>query len=359
MRQCDIVIVCALFDPELTAVLRTGASDGVHWREVGGGLHDVQIYHHSYWHASPGTKLSVIAAAATQMGMSAAASLTTKLILRCRPSLVVMPGIAAGVSSAKQQYGDILAPEQTFDYTAGKVSSIDEKAIFQPDPKPLPVRRELVARLREWEKKRALLAPISDAWSAPKPAKALSLRVGTLGSGTAVIDHRKVVSDVLSDFRKLIGVEMEAYGVHRACEDTVAGGVPMLCAKSICDFAQNKSDRWQGYAAFSSAEFCYRFILAEWSRLRLPPAARRPRLPGSQAPRSGGQPSGDGQRLFLQRVRREFPLRTFAEISQAMGKHPGIDDFVRAMSGPDDDKGRHERFSSECRRLYARARGAE
>ena len=37
--------------------------------------------------------------------------------------------------------------------------------------------------------------------------------------------------------------------------------------KSICDFAHDKDDDWQDYAAYTSSELCHRFIVAEWDRL--------------------------------------------------------------------------------------------
>jgi hypothetical protein len=37
--------------------------------------------------------------------------------------------------------------------------------------------------------------------------------------------------------------------------------------KSICDFAEAKDNAWQDYAAYTSAELCYRFVTEEWDRL--------------------------------------------------------------------------------------------
>ena len=71
----------------------------------------------------------------------------------------------------------------------------------------------------------------------------------------------------MSQWRKLIGVEMEAHSVHRACSDTIEPSTVFFCAKSICDFAEGKNDDWQHYAAFTSARFLHKFIVAEWSTL--------------------------------------------------------------------------------------------
>lgn len=44
-----------------------------------------------------------------------------------------------------------------------------------------------------------------------------------------------------------------------------------LCFKSICDFATDKGDDWQHYAAYTAAEVCYRFLIEEWEALHLDP----------------------------------------------------------------------------------------
>ncbi|MEZ4403535.1 MAG: hypothetical protein R3B06_26160 [Kofleriaceae bacterium] len=48
----------------------------------------------------------------------------------------------------------------------------------------------------------------------------------------------------------------------------VAEPSPMfLCVKSVCDFAEDKSDDWQEYAAFTAAQFFWEFLAAEWGAL--------------------------------------------------------------------------------------------
>jgi len=60
---------------------------------------------------------------------------------------------------------------------------------------------------------------------------------------------------------------MEAYAVHRACNDTIDPAPLFICAKSVCDFATGKSDEWQHYAAYTSARFIHAFVTTEWETL--------------------------------------------------------------------------------------------
>ena len=82
-----------------------------------------------------------------------------------------------------------------------------------------------------------------------------------------MVDSLRSVKRVMEHWRKLIGIEIEAYAGHQACKDAVASAPIYLCLKSICDFAENKDDAWQPYAAFTAAQLCYRFLIAERENL--------------------------------------------------------------------------------------------
>jgi nucleoside phosphorylase/5-methylcytosine-specific restriction endonuclease McrA len=260
----DVVIVCALHVPELEKVLKTGEQP---WESLSQKRDDPHTYNHTVYTTRKGSPLRVVAAAPNQMGLAASAVLATKMILRFRPKLVAMVGIAAGIETKSQGFGDILAAEHTFDYGAGKATTQRGKLIFKPDPKPLGIHSKLLSRLKYWQAKRTELNDIYDKWEGPKPDKVLRLHVGPLGSGAAVIDTQAPLRDVTKHWRKLIGVEMEAYAVHRACNDAMTPEPMYLCLKSICDFAEKKEDSWQPYAAFTAAQLCHRFLVAEWENL--------------------------------------------------------------------------------------------
>lgn len=60
---------------------------------------------------------------------------------------------------------------------------------------------------------------------------------------------------------------MEAYAVHRACKDAMTPAPIYLSLKSICDFAENKDDDWQPYAALTTTQLCHDFPVAQWETL--------------------------------------------------------------------------------------------
>jgi len=264
--RADAVIICALPDPELSKVK---AVAGLEWSEVEHSKLDPQTYFQTGYTTAKGTSLRVVAASPNQMGMAGSAVLTTKMIIRFRPRLVAMVGIAAGVKKGDERnFGDVLAAEHTFDYGSGKVEHRGGTLEFHPDPKPLEVDTRLLQRLRQWESnKRDVLDAICRSWIGAPPHTRLGLHVGPMGTGARVVNAEEPVTEIMEHWRKLLGLEMEAYAVHRACKETIEPAPKFLCLKSISDFAHNQGDSWREYAAFTAAWLCYRFLIEEWEAL--------------------------------------------------------------------------------------------
>lgn len=262
----DVAILSALHKPELEKILSIKRES---WEELPASAEDPATYYaNTFTTAKSKRSIRVIAAAPNQMGMPASAVLATKMILRFRPKLVAMVGIAAGVRGENRGFGDILAPAHTFDYGAGKVTSSNGKLEFKPDPKPLDIHNRLLSRLQKWSSNRNQLDAIYAEWQARKPSTVLNLHLGPLGSGAAVVAAYQTIDDIGLHWRKLIGVEMEAYGVHLACREAADPDPMFLCMKGICDFADSsKDDDWQDYAAFTSAQLFHRFLTEEWDNL--------------------------------------------------------------------------------------------
>jgi len=260
--SADVVVVCALHSPELAAVLSiTQSVEGPRLAT------DPQTYHSTEWTTKKGRTLRVLLAAPNQMGLTASGVLAAKMILQYQPKLVVMAGIAAGTKHSDQGFGDIVTPEHTFDYGAAKSVDQGKRVKVLPSPQPLSIQAKVLGRLKEWQRARTELDAIANGWQATKPLTTLKIHTGPLFSVPTVQQTAKTIDNALSQWRKLSAVEMEAYAVHRACNDTIDPAPLFLCAKSICDFATGKGDEWQHYAAYTSARFVHAFVVAEWERL--------------------------------------------------------------------------------------------
>jgi nucleoside phosphorylase len=92
------------------------------------------------------------------------------------------------------------------------------------------------------------------------------MHLGPVASGASVVADPSFLEEVKLQHRKLLGVEMEAYGVLAAAEESPLPQPKAFSIKSVCDFGdENKNDQFQHYAAFTSASalkiFVERYLL--------------------------------------------------------------------------------------------------
>jgi nucleoside phosphorylase len=263
--EYDIGIICALEHPELSAVRNAFGSTGS-WDEIGDGSH-THIYRTSLIKTNEGQNLKIVATTSTSMGLTAAAIATTQLILKFKPKLVVMIGIAAGTKSNNKNFGDVLVADPSVDYNSGKVVDGNGIREFQPDPYPIGLYPRIRSVLQTYKSQPHFFETIRKKWKGALPKGSNTIHIGPLGAADQVIDDQSRILEIQKNWRKLIGVEMETYGVYRAAHESPDPKPRFISFKSVCDFAAEKNDSWQNYAAFFAAEFAADFIKKSWSSL--------------------------------------------------------------------------------------------
>jgi nucleoside phosphorylase len=178
-----------------------------------------------------------------------------------------MIGIAAGTRSGGKEFGDILVADPSVDYNSGKVVFEHGIRDFQPDPYPIGLNPRLRTVLQKYKRADTVFKEIRERWHGAKPPGANRLHLGPVGAADQVIDDATRVIEIQKNWRKLIGVEMETYGVYRAVLEAPEPKPRNISFKAVCDFAAEKSDSWQEYAAFMAAEFAVEFLKREWTTL--------------------------------------------------------------------------------------------
>lgn len=261
----DIAIICALESPEFEAVVQASGGPNA-WTEISDPSFP-HNYRETTLTTADGTRLRVVGVTSTSMGLTAAAIATTQLIMRFRPRIVAMVGIAAGTHDGKKNFGDILVADPSVDYASGKVAFSRGVREFLPDPYPIGLNARLRSVLQKYRGGHQLLQQIKSRWNKSAPKGGVRLHLGPLGAADQVIDDASRVLEIQKNWRKLIGVEMETYGVYRACHESPEPKPRFVSFKSVCDFAAEKGDSWQPYAAFTAAEFAFRFFETEWASL--------------------------------------------------------------------------------------------
>ena len=215
-----------------------------------------------------GEQIRVVTCHALQMASTASSSLTTKLLYYFRPRYLFMTGIAAAVERNEANLGDILVASKVLDGASGKIKTDEEgNDVFYPDYHELPLDPDVQAIMSRLKDDRRLLNAIEEAYQykAGKPNTRLQVHIGPIASVPAVLSSKEEVQKIKAHCRKLLGVEMEGYGVFHAAS-TSAHPRPeyTVLLKSVSDYADpKKSDDFQDYAMYTSAELAKHIIMKE------------------------------------------------------------------------------------------------
>ena len=198
---------------------------------------DSTVYHETKW-VNNKKEIKVISTSLTQMGMVAAATITSKLSFNFASRYIIMSGIAAGV---KEEYniGDIIIPKEVKDYCSGKFSTPKEKS-----------------------KDEAELCSIYNSFRNKAKYSIPQIRTGYMATGDSVIQNSKIIEVMIKKFlRQADGIDMEAYGMYYASQQAISPKPIPICIKAISDFAnKDKSNEHQEYAAYVSAQFVKTFV---------------------------------------------------------------------------------------------------
>ncbi|WP_282160829.1 response regulator [Ulvibacterium marinum] len=255
----DIAIITAV-EIEFKAVMELDANWVIEKVE-----NDASIYYRGRFKNS-NKELKVIAANAPQMGMNAAATLSMKLINNFRPKYLVMLGIAACTRKRETHgFGDILVADQSWDGGAGKITENDKGELqFIPSANYLPLDSDLKEKINGYKSNESLLSEIRKNSKHKKTNTVLQIHVGPIASVAGVTENKAVIEELKKHQRKIIGLEMETYGVFYSAFNCSNPKPKALSLKSICDFGDlDKNDSFQDYAAYTSAQFFYHFAKNE------------------------------------------------------------------------------------------------
>lgn len=244
----DICIVTALGD-ELDQIRRVGWD----WQMLDKGGDATNYWSTNYIDKS-GTSRRVIAAHAPVMGMSAASILATKMGFHFRPRCLVMAGICAG-DSKETNLGDLVVASPVWDYGSGKHVGGSKGGAFEPAPFQLPISSRLRGVAERLANDKARLMALKENFPGEKPDTALQLHMGPFASGAAVVADKGIFAAIKKQHRKLIAIDMEAYGVMSAAAELPTPQPECLVLKGVSDYGdQDKNDKFRHYAAYVSAQ---------------------------------------------------------------------------------------------------------
>lgn len=245
----DLAFLTAVEDVEFAAVRRLLAG----WQPLHVGNDETRYISGSLYLGK--RDVSVVAANAPRMGMTAAAVSASKMIQQFRPKLIAMVGICAGRAEAVNM-GDIIIADPTWDCGSGKIKSVDDKPVFEPAPHQLDLDPDVAEICKALAKDRAFLNQIREAALGTRPPFELNAHVAPMVSGASVIAHKPTFDAQLPQHRSLIGLDMESYAVAAAALTSGRPRPYAMVIKGVCDYADKaKMGDFQQYAASVSTAF--------------------------------------------------------------------------------------------------------
>lgn len=224
----------------------------------------------------------IVAAVPSSTGMVDAAIIATQMLELFKPKYLLMSGVCGGKPNLK--FGSIVVANKVFQFQKGKISDIVlEKGkkieLFDTNKNKIDYEHlydengnQIVVRVEKFEIEHDSIIPIhslvkdqlepelkriEDAINQPySDEDKISIVLEPIACSTMVIDKEDYFKEIIKPIdRKTVAVEMESYGVARACEFANNGKTKFIIFKSVMDHMSNKGDSKKRLAAYTSAQF--------------------------------------------------------------------------------------------------------
>jgi nucleoside phosphorylase len=233
----DYVIITALEEDEMEKVLPLITK----LSKVPNDKHLINI---GYFNSKPEKK--VVYASQISTGMIDASILATELIIRFNPKFVIMTGVLGG-KPEKTNLGDVVISNKVFTIDKGKLTATQFQHEIESTNTTSSHSTEI---LREKKNIIDFIESEDDIYN-----RRIDIHFEPVACVRHVIDKEGYFVENISTIdRKSIGLEMESYGIARACEIVNNGKTIPLIIKSVMDNTQDKTDGAKKLAAWTSAK---------------------------------------------------------------------------------------------------------
>ncbi|WDG10300.1 hypothetical protein PUN50_23285 [Vibrio campbellii] len=245
----DALIVVAL-DEEAKPILEDKRFNWFRQEKV--GLEDVNLRFTSLSVNDQDKKIALVIL--PRMGLVSSAITTSRVVNEIRPRYVLMPGICAGVEG-EVRLGDIIVANPSWEWQTGKWKGDN----FAIEPYQISINQKMVGRFEQMLESSIL----DDLWKETehnRPESKPTCHFGPMVSGSSVISNSDKIAELKEQHRKLIGIEMEIFGVYAACTQSNVNP-DFIGFKSVCDFGnEQKGDSYHSYCSEICGKLCASFV---------------------------------------------------------------------------------------------------
>ncbi len=236
----------------------------------------------------------IVAAVPNEAGMVDASIIATLLLEYFHPKYLLMSGVCGGAKDFT--YGDVIIAKQVFTFQKGKISDltykgengechkfelfdkeqnkIDYDHLFDDQGNQIIIHIEKFERETEFatsldsviedrlkNKLKSIVHKINDKLETYALNKEIKVELAPIACSTMVINKEGYFENTIKNInRKTAAVEMESYGVVRACQIANNGQTKPIIFKAVMDNTHHKSDtvsaiNVKNLAALTSALF--------------------------------------------------------------------------------------------------------
>lgn len=253
---------------------------------------DVFVYYGGHLKTNPNKK--VVVAVQRRTGMVDASIIATQMLEMFSPKYLLMSGVCGGGSENK--YGNIIVANEVFTFQKGKISDIMQKNTegeknkiqlfdknnnivdyehlydagrnqikigvekFEKEPESIDLKTHIINKIEK--KKIDIESEINKVIKKEQFINtAIEVKIEPIACSTMVINKDGFFEATIQAInRKAAAVEMESYGVARACHFANKGETIPIIFKSVMDFTKDKEDsvndiKMKSFAAWTSAQF--------------------------------------------------------------------------------------------------------
>lgn len=234
----DYAIICALYKDELKFIEPYIVNEGEFEND------EKKLVRYGHLKSDPNKK--IVYAALLNTGMVDASIFATDIITNFKPRYLIMPGVCGGKDDDRLKLSDIVIATKVYTFQKGKLKEDG----FHPEWEGVELNDKIIQKIEVAEDE--ILRRIDFTGQVHYEPMACS---------SAVIDKKGFLDKVIENKdRKTIALEMESYGIARACEIANNGNTKAIIVKSVMDKTTNKNDSAKKSAAKSSANFVMKLI---------------------------------------------------------------------------------------------------
>jgi nucleoside phosphorylase len=288
--QIKYAIITALYEDEFEALKEI--FDFPEEREI---YTSAKTYYRG--HLKSDATIEIVAAVPNATGMVDSSIIATQMLEFFRPKYLLMSGVCGGAPDLK--FGDIVVAKQVYTFQKGKLSDVKRKTLegnfekidlYDQDRNKVDYDHlydeegnQIKINIEKFEIEHDAAINLNTSFednlntkltrirenlnrevkarSFIKHEKDIDIKVLPMACSTMVINKEGFFEDTIKGVsRKIAAVEMESYGVARACHFANGGQTIPIIFKSVMDHTSNKADivsgvNYKKFAAFTSAQF--------------------------------------------------------------------------------------------------------